>query len=143
MERGPLLHEEEPVATRHDPAQHGAEHQKKSNPPIGGSIDTCDGRARFPPPQEYGGHGRFDLPPDPKPPGAAPPPNGFVVVEELPKPEPKPVQEDDCQSSNSTRRAWRDAFANKKEGGELMKAEGCDSPVVVGLGLVLPNPPVF
>lgn len=43
----------------------------------------------------YGGCGRSDLPADPKPPVAPPPPNGFVVVDEVPKPEPKPVRGDE------------------------------------------------
>jgi hypothetical protein len=43
----------------------------------------------------YDSSRQMDLPPDPNPPVAAPPPKGFVVVVELPKPVPKPVQEDD------------------------------------------------
>lgn len=42
----------------------------------------------------YSGCGRLDLPPDPKPPVAPAPPNGFVV-DEVPKPEPKPVRGDE------------------------------------------------
>jgi hypothetical protein len=38
-------------------------------------------------------HARVNLPPDPKPPVLGVLPNGFAaVVEEVPKPEPKPVQ---------------------------------------------------
>lgn len=42
--------------------------------------------------RENGDQRRFNLPPDPKLPVLAPPPNGFVVVEGFPKPAPKPIQ---------------------------------------------------